>query len=224
LQELELWKTHANAETTFESAYWGGAIGFRQPELREILTPDFAACFYDPLQHRAPIEKAHRECLSVIRDLDLPRRVSLIELKIRLPELLLMRVDKMTMANSLECRVPFLDKELVELAFAIRTDVKISGGQPKSVLKKAVEGMIPAENIYRKKMGFHLPIPEWLRSDEIGGKFLDLILQSKLVRGGIVERNVIANLIAEHRSGTHNRYFKLWTLLTLSLWYERWAS
>jgi asparagine synthase (glutamine-hydrolysing) len=224
LQALARYETQTDAGTKFSDEYWGTAIGFREDDLRKILNSDFASRYYDPVNNLVLIQQAHRESLSVIEDTDLVRRVSALELQIRLPELLLMRVDKMMMANSVECRVPFLDKEVVELAFAIRADVKIGGRQPKSVVKKAVEGIIPTENIHRKKMGFQLPIAEWFESEKIGPQFTDLILNSNLVRSGVLDRNAVSKLIAEHRNGTHNRYFKLWSLLTLSLWYERWAS
>ena len=223
LQDLTMWDRQANIAKDFEFFYWGTAIGFREQELRSLLTDDFFSQFFDASAYRAPIRNAHRECLTMVDEADIPRRLSLIELQIRLPELLLMRVDKMTMANSLECRVPFLDRDLVELSFAVQTNIKLTEGMPKGVLKKAVEGIIPTENIYRKKMGFNLPVSEWLRSTHIGGQFFELLLQSKLMRSGILRREAVLNTIAEHQAGIHDRYFKLWTLLTLSVWYEQWA-
>lgn len=112
----------------------------------------------------------------------------------------------------------------MELAFAIPAEVKLRGGQPKAVLKRAVEGLIPQRNIARQKMGFALPIPEWLRDQALGPRFLGLLMQSRLMKSGIIRTDAVGRLISEHRSGAADRHFQLWTLLTLALWNERWAS
>jgi len=87
--------------------------------------------------------------------------MSYLDLNLRLPELLLMRVDKMSMAVSLEARVPFLDHKFVELAMSIPEAVKTRNGVLKYILKKAVRGVIPDELIDRKKQGFGVPVYEW---------------------------------------------------------------
>src|SRR5205814_4710864 len=84
-----------------------------------------------------------------------------LDLNLRLPELLLMRVDKMSMGTSLEARVPFLDHKFVELALSIRESAKIKNGVSKYLLKKAVRGVIPDELIDRPKQGFGVPVQEW---------------------------------------------------------------
>ena len=84
-----------------------------------------------------------------------------VDLNIRLPELLLMRVDKMSMGVSLEGRVPFLDHKFIELVMSIPSNMKTRGGILKYLLKKAVRGLIPDEIIDRKKQGFAAPINEW---------------------------------------------------------------
>ncbi len=87
--------------------------------------------------------------------------MSYVDLNLRLPELLLMRVDKMAMGVSLEGRVPFLDHKFVELAMSIPSAMKTRNGTLKHILKKAVRGVIPDELIDRKKQGFGVPIYEW---------------------------------------------------------------
>ena len=93
--------------------------------------------------------------------------MSYLDLNHRLPDLLLMRVDKMSMGVSLECRVPFLDHKFVELAMSIPASTKIKGGNLKAILKKSVRGVIPDEFIDRKKQGFGVPIQEWMM-DKLG--------------------------------------------------------
>src|SRR4029079_14524468 len=94
--------------------------------------------------------------------------MSYVDLNLRLPELLLMRVDKMSMGTSIECRVPFLANKFVELAMGIPAATKTRNGTLKHILKKAVTGVIPDELIHRKKQGFGVPIAEWFK-DRLGG-------------------------------------------------------
>src|SRR5204862_3158183 len=88
-----------------------------------------------------------------------------LELKQRLPELLLMRLDKIAMASSVEGREPFLDHELVEFVLALPPRMKFRGGQGKYVLREAVRGMLPQEIVERPKQGFGTPMAEWLRGE-----------------------------------------------------------
>jgi len=102
-----------------------------------------------------------------------------LELKQRLPELLLMRVDKMTMATSVEGRVPFLDHKLIEFAFHIPMRFKYNGKVTKYILKKACEGILPYDVIYRKKMGFAAPTSRWFKKGTYFKTYLQDMLHSK---------------------------------------------
>jgi asparagine synthase (glutamine-hydrolysing) len=143
------------------------------------------------------------------------------ELKLRLPELLLMRVDKMTMATSLEARVPFLDHKLVEFAMAIPRDLKFNRGQTKYILKRALKGVIPERVLNRRKVGFGAPINEWML-DRLGSLLETSLFNSPLRRRDLFDYDFIRRLLAEHRARRMNFSFLLWSLLNLSLWYERW--
>ena len=107
---------------------------------------------------------------------DFITQMTYLELKQRLPELLLMRADKMSMATSLEARVPFLDHRLVEFALTIPSHIKFKNNVPKYILKRACEGIIPHEIIYRKKIGFAAPIVRWLNS----GKYFPAYFKKKI--------------------------------------------
>src|SRR4029078_12910994 len=122
------------------------------------------------------------------------------EIRLRLPELLLMRVDKIGMSTTIEARVPFLDHELVEFTMDIPQRHKVRGGTAKYLLKKAVEGLIPDEIIYRKKMGFGAPMSEWLRRD-FRNAVQDDLLKSKLLAGPYLTRDFVAKLCADHLGG-----------------------
>src|SRR4029077_1202408 len=132
-------------------------------------------------------------------DSDFATRMSYLELKLRLPELLLMRVDKMTMATSVEARVPFLDHHLVEYAMSLPVDLKIKGTSGKHILKRALEKVLPPDLLYRQKRGFGAPVREWFRS--AGSEVLSgLIMNSAIRKRGLFDYQFIARLIDEHRS------------------------
>jgi asparagine synthase (glutamine-hydrolysing) len=146
-----------------------------------------------------------------------------LELKLRLPELLLMRVDKMTMATSVEARVPFLDHHLVEYAAGVPRALKVEGRSGKHVLKRALEQVLPRDLLYRRKRGFGAPVEGWFRgasADALQSRVMD----SALRRRDLLDYRFVARLFDEHRRGAREWGFHLWALLNLSLWYERWID
>lgn len=156
-------------------------------------------------------------------DQDVLTRMIYNEFKLRLPELLLMRVDKISMSVALEARVPFLDHKFVEFTMDIPMHWKVKNGMPKYLLKKAVEGLIPDEIIYRKKMGFGAPMTQWLRGD-FGKQVEAGILGSNLMRCGYFNLDYIAKLIADHRNGRRDNSLYIWTLFNLTSWYDYWID
>lgn len=150
-------------------------------------------------------------------------RMAYNEFKLRLPELLLMRVDKITMSTSIEARVPFLDHRLVEFTMDIPTRWKVHGGEPKYLLKKAVEGLLPREIVYRKKMGFGAPMSEWLRG-EFGRQAEAGIMESKLMERGYFNLVFIKKLIDNHRKGGEDNSLYIWMLFNLTAWYDYWVD
>jgi asparagine synthase (glutamine-hydrolysing) len=139
--------------------------------------------------------------------------MSYMDLNLRLPELLLMRVDKMSMGVSLEGRVPFLDHKFVELAMSVPERVKIANGELKYILKKAVSGVIPDELINREKQGFHVPVYEWFfdRLGDMACKNLDSFCQ----RTEFLDRREVSKLIEKRQ------WSLVWYLLNFSMWWER---
>jgi len=152
---------------------------------------------------------------------DVLTRMIYNEFKLRLPELLLMRVDKIGMSTSIEARVPFLDHHLVEFTMDIPMEHKVRNGEAKYLLKKAVKGLIPDEIINRKKMGFGAPMSQWLRG-EFGEEAESLILRSKLLQRPGFKRDFIAGLCRRHRNGQEDNALYIWTLYNLAAWYEYW--
>ncbi len=140
--------------------FWGGAEVFSDSQKQRLLSPRLRKRFagLSSWEALAPIRQRFQEKAWEPSPLNW---MTYLDLNLRLPELLLMRVDKMSMAVSLEARVPFLDHKFVELAMSIPEAVKTKGGALKYILKKAVRGVIPDELIDRKKQGFAVPVYEW---------------------------------------------------------------
>lgn len=165
------------------------------------------------------INSLYLSAMKLTEDLDFLRWVLFIEISQRLPELLLMRIDKMGMANSIEARVPFLDYHIVEFTMALPEQIKVPKSKvTKALLKKAIEGILPNEIIYRKKQGFGAPVNEWIRNqwfDYTKSK----ILNSKLFHR-IFRMNEVESLLHFQKNGRKNLGFQIFTLLQLALWYE----
>lgn len=205
-----------------EEFFWGGAIAFSEFTKWNILSEDFAR----RMQGRSSLDiiKPHYKKLDELApDTDFLNRMIYLELKIRLPELLLMRVDKITMANSIESRVPFLDHRLVELAMQIPMDMKIKNGVSKYILKEAVRGIIPDEVINRKKQGFAAPVAEWLNT-ALKSELPNLLWNSKIWDANILNKAEAEKLVSAHQAGRGDLSFRIWNLITLSLWYDRWIA
>ena len=211
--------------------FFGGANAFSAYDKQFLLAESFkkqipydvsdkvVENIYSDLSLRAPTGRG--EAISF----DFLQQYLYMELNLRLPELLLMRVDKMVSISSIEARVPFLDHRLVELAFSIPIDLKIKNNTTKYILKQAVRGIIPDEIIDRKKKGFGAPVSEWLKTNkEVQEKLINIIKNSQLHRLGILDYSYVNQLISDHLSGRHDNSFKLWNLVTLSLWYDNWIG
>ncbi|HEV8442652.1 MAG TPA: asparagine synthase-related protein, partial [Steroidobacteraceae bacterium] len=140
-----------------------------------------------------------------------------LDLNLRLPELLLARVDKMTMATSVEGRVPYLDHKLIELAFSIPTALKVRrDGETKRLLKRAVRGLLPPELLERRKQGFGLPMRDWL-SGGLGAE-----LERRVRR--FAESTGILDPVAATKFVREANWSKAWLLYNLAVWHERFIS
>jgi asparagine synthase (glutamine-hydrolysing) len=139
-----------------------------------------------------------------------------LDLNLRLPELLLMRVDKMAMGASLEGRVPFLDHKVVELAMSIPESVKTRGNVLKAVLKNAVRGLIPDEVINRPKQGFGVPMQEWWR-DRLAGMAVE-VMDPFLPETDFFDRKATMEFL---RKGDDPRG---WYLLNFALWWNEYVA
>ncbi|HKQ98088.1 MAG TPA: asparagine synthase C-terminal domain-containing protein, partial [Candidatus Polarisedimenticolia bacterium] len=164
-----------------------------------------------------------RHTETVLPHADYGQRMIYLELKNRLAELLLMRVDKITMASSIEARVPFLDHHLVEFSMHVPTDLKLLEGRTKYLLKRAMEGILPESIIHRPKQGFGAPVSEWLRGD-LHRPAVSAVLGSRLRDEGYFDYNHIGALFRDHKDGRRDHGWHLWTLYNLSVWYDTWIA
>lgn len=205
-----------------EPMFWGGAVVFDELQKPNILSDKFRSQMNG---HRSlDAVNQYLDHIACVRpESDFLTRMTYLELKLRLPELLLMRVDKITMATSIEARVPFLDHELVEYAMGIPRAFKVQGTTGKHILKRALESILPHDILYAKKRGFGAPIREWFRT-ETGREFGDRLLSSPIKRRDFFNYDFAAKMIAEHESGKKDWSFHLWALLNVSLWYEHWID
>ncbi len=142
------------------------------------------------------------------------------DVRFYLPEDLLVKMDIASMANSLEARSPFLDHKLMEFAASLPAEYKMKRFVKKYILKKIIKGLIPRENVYRKKMGFALPVGEWFRN-ELKGFLSEAILAPKALSRGYFRPGVVKGMIGQHVLRQKDYTNQLWALLMLELWHRR---
>jgi asparagine synthase (glutamine-hydrolysing) len=195
--------------------YWGGAIAFYDRHKQALRT------LGDDPAGRLMVDQLYADVDANLPHASQLERMIGIELRQRLPELLLMRVDKVTMGSSIEARVPYLDHKLVEFALAIPADVKYRRGTTKWVLKRVAErvGLDPAL-IYRPKRGFcgsasNMLTPRLLAQAE------QVILASPLAREQF-DLDFVRRMLAEQRAGRADHTFRLWNLWNLVAWHACW--
>lgn len=134
---------------------------------------------------------------------------------------LLKRLDKMSMAAAVECRVPFLDYRLVEWSYLLNDRMKVKlGRENKVIVKKAAEPWLPKEIIYRKKVGFGVPISGWFRNPKGLGQYLDILTDKTFKERDHFDAKSVEKFIKEHRSGDRDHSELLWGLLNLELWWR----
>ena len=129
----------------------------------------------------------------------------------------------MSMACSLEARVPFLDHELVEIAFRVPPTLKVNQGKTKVLLKKVAARHVPRECVYRAKEGFSIPIKNWLIG-ELRPLMEDLLDARTMAKQGIIRVDTVERMKREHLSGRANHSHVLWALMVFQDWKRRWAA
>ena len=193
---------------TLEERYYGNARSFSDAQLRAVL-PGFRE------------EWTHTDITAPVYATsdgwDPVARMQHIDLFTWLRGDILVKADKMTMANSLELRVPFLDPEVFAVASRLPADQKITRATTKFALRKALEPIVPAHVLNRPKLGFPVPIRHWLRAGELMDWAYATIAASQA--GDLVDLAAVRTMLDEHRSGTSDHSRRLWTVLIFMLWH-----
>ncbi|MEJ7623693.1 MAG: asparagine synthase (glutamine-hydrolyzing) [Pyrinomonadaceae bacterium] len=150
-------------------------------------------------------------------------RMQFLDINFYMAEDILTKVDRAAMAVSLETRAPFLDPRVGQFAASLPMNYKLRGNEGKYILKKAVEGLLPREILYRKKKGFGIPIAEWLKG-RLNPLMHDLLSATRLKDQGLFNPAYVEQLMTEHEKGIASHHKQLWTLLVFQLWYDNFLS
>ncbi len=154
------------------------------------------------------------ECVSELVD-----RMLYTDVMTRLPDHLLVILDRMAMAHGLEGRSPYVDYRMVEFAASIPSGLKLKGRRLKYILRRVASRYLPRELIGRRKQGFGFPLAEWMRN-ELAGFVRGLMRESRFVQLGIFNREEIESILDEHIGGKWDHNFRIWVLINLEFWYR----
>src|SRR5579862_5972782 len=185
---------------------------FSGAEQTGLLTPEFAREASPSTAYKHVLEYWEHSSGEMLQ------RLLYTDIKTYLVELL-MKQDNMSMAASIESRVPFLDHVLVEFATRIPREVQIQGLAGKRILKKAVEDLLPHEILYRPKLGFPTPWSGWLAGPRLE-TIREMLLEPRSLDRGYFRREAIEQLFNEHRAQHRDNYDRIWRLLNLELWHR----
>ena len=193
---------------TMEERYYGNARSFNFEQMQRVIP--WAKREWDHREVTAPI-------YAQSENFDPVARMQHLDLFTWMRGDILVKADKINMANSLELRVPFLDKEVFKVAESIPYDLKISHGTTKYALRKAMEQIVPAHVLHRKKLGFPVPMRHWLAGDELYGWAQDTINESQTE--DIFNKKEVLEMLKEHRDGVSDHSRRLWTVLSFIIWH-----
>lgn len=208
LNQLRLAKAFLTAdELSFEQRYRAYVQVYEYGELASLLR-DGVPADYDDCIARG---------FAGARTADPLRQLMDVDLATQLPDDLLLLTDKMSMAVSLECRVPLLDRRLVELAARMPGRFKIRGGDLKHVMKMALADVLPNEILHREKRGFGAPMGAWLRA-ELAPMLRDLLSRESVTRRGLFDPDVVARTIRDHEQQRTDRTDHVLALINLEIW------
>jgi asparagine synthase (glutamine-hydrolysing) len=201
-----------NLGTTFERAYFSDLSLFRNDEKARLLSPDFVRALggHDPFL-------AFGRHFDRVRGLDSLSQLLYVDLKTWLANDMLVKVDRMSMAHGLEIRCPLLDHRIIEFAATVPSDLKYRGRVSKYLLKRHLDGRVPASAIHRPKQGFEIPLARWLRSD-LYGLAHELLFSARALGRGYVRPERLRLLWDRHQRGIRDHSAQIWTVLMFEMW------
>ncbi|RAN59538.1 asparagine synthase (glutamine-hydrolyzing), partial [Dolosigranulum pigrum] len=194
-----------------EETFIGQALVFEEDEAKDILNSDY--------QQSRSVKDITDKVYSLVQGKDDVTKKQFLDIKLFMAGDILQKADKMSMAHSLELRVPFLDKEVMEVGEQIGSEQKITNGTTKYVLRKAAEKSLPEEWFKRKKKGFPVPIKLWFQEEKYY-QFVKEYFQADYV-DQFFDREKINQLLDDHYQGVVNNARKIYTVLVFLVWYKR---
>ncbi|SCI25600.1 asparagine synthase (glutamine-hydrolyzing) [Romboutsia sp. 1001713B170207_170306_H8] len=198
------------ATTELNKRYIGNAKIFENYETEKLLKDYSNNYNYDKL-----LENIYKEASN--ENYDYVTTMQYVDLNTWLQGDILQKADKMSMASSIELRVPFLDKEVLDVASNIKLDQKINSGNTKILLREAFKDIIPDNIVYKKKLGFPTPIRVWLKS-ELGNIVKETITNANI--DDTIDKPYVDKLLYEHIKDIKDNSRKIWTIFSYCLWYE----
>ncbi|HXJ93997.1 MAG TPA: asparagine synthase (glutamine-hydrolyzing) [Terriglobia bacterium] len=213
---LRRFLAHAEKAPAERHLTWFGM--FTPAEIERLCSPHWP----EPKPHETLVALGSR-LVSGARFENTLAEVLYLDFKTYLEDNLLVKVDRASMACSLEMRTPFLDHRLMEFAAGLPSSLKVRRFRMKHILKKAVEPWLPKEIVYRQKRGFSVPTSAWMRG-ELRPLLEERLSPERLNRQGWFQPAFVRRLLDEHWSGRADHRKTLWTLLLFELWYDRWMS
>ncbi|NQT24445.1 asparagine synthase (glutamine-hydrolyzing) [candidate division KSB1 bacterium] len=202
-----------------ESLYHARWMTFLQENDREQL---FSADAFNAIRDTDPYEPIHAFSLAS-QFMDDVTRTGYIDVNTYLVDNILVKVDRMSMATSLEARVPFLDHRIVEFAFSLPSHLKMRGFKTKALLNRTFWDEMPPEVQNRDKQGFSIPIKNWIRN-ELKSMMLDLLEPTRIQNQGLFNPTTINRLMDAHLKGEENHSHRLWALMMFQQWYDLYAK
>ena len=214
---LRRFLAHVDKEPALRHQIWFGM--FAPDELNRLFSPQFDCCAKPGQQILAPLDRVREGTVFE----DAIAEVTYLDFRLYLEDDLLVKIDRASMACSLELRTPYLDHRLIEFAASLPAQLKVPTVQLKHLLKKAVSIWLPRRIVYRQKRGFSVPVAEWMRG-ELRSWLDETLGEEKLKRNGLFSVSFVRRLLEEHwaRQADHRRL--LWPLFCFELWYDRWAG
>jgi len=183
---------------------------------KALYTPDF----FQKLGQGGYAGNLFRELADQVKTDEPLDRLLYVDSKTYLPGDILTKVDRMSMAVSLEARAPLLDHKLIDFVTGVPASLKLAGFQTKHLLKEAVKDLIPAEILHRPKQGFGVPIQEWI-NQQLRSRIRDTLRDARTRQRGYINSNYLDVLLDEHERGRRDHSMGLWSLLMLELWHRR---
>ena len=188
---------------------------------RWIFSEDIRSQLQRDSEDTEPTFNTYREYFSRVQKSDLLSRMLYVDTCLHLPNDILTKVDRMSMAHGLEVRVPFLDHELVQFTAQVPATLKLRMYRHKKfLLKNAMKNRLPSPVLSRRKAGFNIPLGQWLRGD-LRAMTCDLLAPDSVRKQGMFNEDVVEHIVDDHLKGRRDNGYQIWGLLVLMIWWRR---